>query len=293
MIIKVLVQKKFLIPFGSFLFFLGLILNAPLEKSLNQLISKSIPKRCLSSAPEVNLGFFPLPSVSTNKDFILESKCSSLNTNLKVSNLRLSNRGFSFSPIGIKLNGELSLDDFKPIALSLSVGIDEIKIILNNSTISTLLINKLMGEKIEAEGDLEIDLIAHLLKKRFKELEVSITSKNLKLPAQMISGFNIPAMKLSPLLLSGKKKKGNELEIVSISIGKKDQGINIMGKGSISNLDNINSSNIDLMASMQLGDEVKREFSFINLLLGDPNESGEYNFKVSGKLTAPRVKSLN
>ena len=150
-----------------------------------------------------------------------------------------------------------------------------------------------MGEKIEAEGDLEIDLIAHLLKKRFKELEVSITSKNLKLPAQMISGFNIPAMKLAPLLLSGKKKKGNELEIVSISIGKKDQGINIMGKGSISNLDNINSSNIDLMASMQLGDEVKREFSFINLLLGDPNESGEYNFKVSGKLTAPRVKSLN
>jgi hypothetical protein len=66
-----------------------------------------------------------------------------------------------------------------------------------------------------------------------------------------------------------------------------------MGKGSISNLDNIASSNIDLMASMQLGDEVKREFSFINLLLGDPNEAGEYNFKVSGKLTAPRVKSLN
>ena len=66
-----------------------------------------------------------------------------------------------------------------------------------------------------------------------------------------------------------------------------------MGKGSISNIDKINKSNVDVVASMQLGEEVKREFSFINLLLGDPNENGEYNFNVSGKLTAPRVKSLN
>ena len=94
------------------------------------------------------------------------------------------------------------LEGFKPIEIGLSVGLGVIKSVLDKTNISALLINQLTGEKVETDGELEIDLIAHISKNKLKELEVSITSDSLNLPAQMISGFNIPTIKLAPFLLA-------------------------------------------------------------------------------------------
>ena len=207
-----------------------------------------------------------MPSISSKRNFSLENKCTNLGTSLNVTKFTFSNRGLSFSPVGLKFFGKIFLEGFKPIEIGLSVGLGELKVILDKTNIPALLINQLTGERVETDGELEVDLIAHISKNKLKELEVSITSDSLNLPAQMISGFNIPTIKLSPFLFSGKMNKKNDLEISSVNIGKKNQGLSIMGKGSISNIDKMNKSNVDVVASMQLGEEVKKEFSFINLL---------------------------
>ena len=109
----------------------------------------------------------------------------------------------------------------------------------------------------------------------------------------MISGYNIPNIKASPFQIDTKITKAGVLEVIAVKIGDKKSDLFLMGKGEIKQFNDKRKSSLNLMATLALKKELKTQFSFIDLLLGNSNEMGEYKFQVSGKLASPRVKSLN
>ena len=164
---------------------------------------------------------------------------------------------------------------------------------MDNTVIPGVLIKDTANLPIDIEGDLEVNLITSFSKKGITQLDANIKSKNLNLPSQMVSGFNIPNIKASPFQIDTKITKAGVLEVIAVKIGDKKSDLFLMGKGEIKQFNDKRKSSLNLMATLALKKELKTQFSFIDLLLGNSNEMGEYKFQVSGKLNSPRVKSLN
>lgn len=287
-------SKKLLIPIGLVIFFGSFLSHIPLEGFINKELSKSIPKKCSSDIPTLDISLFPLPKVTANDEFQLSSRCSGMSRSIQISKVDFSSRGISFSPLGLKFKAYIQVNRHKPLELSISFGTSESKIIFNNSKISSGLIKDIIDLPLDIEGDLELNLITLMsYKKGISTLDGTLTSTNLNLPAQMVSGFNIPIIKASPLQIDTKMTPRGDLQLSAIKVGNKENDLYLMGKGDIKSLNNSAKSSIDLMATLALRKDLKTQFSFIDLLLGNSNELGEYKFQVLGKLTSPRVKSLN
>ena len=293
MILSLLSKKKILIPLGIFIFIASFLSHIPLNSYVNSEIKKVIPRKCANDVPEFKISLFPLPSLRAANQFTLSSKCSGFSNNMVLKHVELSNRGFSFSPVGLKFNTEIIFDKFNPLEVSLSIGAGTYKLIMDRTIIDSSLISEFVRLPLDIEGELQVNLIASLAKNAITELEAEIGSTNLNLPSQMISGFNIPNIIASPLKIIAKISNPKDLEINAIQIGDKKSDLYLIGKGDIKNFSDSRSASLNIMSTLALKKELKTQFSFINLLLGNPNDLGEYKFQVSGKLSSPRVKSLN
>ena len=287
-------SKKFLIPVGTVIFFTAFLSNIPLEKFINEQIKKNVPRKCVKDLPKIKVSFFPIPRLAVKEKFNLSSSCSGMSKKLEFNELSLSSRGVSFSPLGLKFSSTIQVKRHKPIETSVSLGTSDMKLLFDKSIITSDLIKDFARIPMEIEGDIEVSLISLIsYKKGIKKLDANIASSNLSLPPQMVSGFNIPNIKASPMEIDTQLSKSGNLEINAIKIGTKENDLYLMGKGDIKSFNQPNKSSINLMATLALKKELKTQFSFIDLLLGNANDMGEYKFQVSGKLLSPRVKSLN
>jgi len=291
--LKILTTKKILIPVGSIVFFLSFLSNIPLNSLINQQISKNIPRKCSSINPTIIFSLFPIPSVYTEKPINVSPNCSGLSKTVKIEKVRLSNRGLSFNPIGLKFNVDFELKTHRPIEFSLALGVDSIKLIMNQVKLSSEILSEFIDLPLDINGGLDINLITSISKKGIKELEANILSTNLSLPPQMISGFNIPQINASPFQVDASITNSKTLKINAVEIGKKESDLYLIGKGEVNDFNNSSKSSVNVMSTLALKKELKTQFSFINLLLGNPNDQGEYKFQVSGRLNSPKVKTLN
>ena len=86
------------------------------------------------------------------------------------------------------------------------------KLILNKSIISSELTKGFVSIPMDIEGEIELNLITLISFKRgIKKLDANVVSSNLLLPPQMVSGFNIPSIKASPLQIDTKMSPQMEI----------------------------------------------------------------------------------
>ena len=276
-----------------FIFFpLGFILNAPVENTLNDLINKNTPKSCKSSTPIFSLSYFPIPHIKA-KNFNVSSSCSTLKDDILIKKIELVSRGLSFSPIGLKFKVNIQFKDNKKTDFFVSLNSSSQKILFDQTIIPVSILNSIQKNPLRLNGTLKVDMITRLTNGKLQDLNFNITSNNLILPEQNISGFTIPKLKLTPLILKGDLKEKNTFNLQSIEVGKGKDSFKFKGKGNINNFSKINRGTLKFLGKLSLLGEIKNQFSFLELVMGPPNKDGNFEFEINGPLQSLKFKSLN
>ena len=289
---KIQSNYKILILIFLIFFPIGFILNAPIENTLNSLINTNAPKACKSSIPKLSLSYLPVPHLKAEK-FNLYRQCSSLKNDTYIKKIEVITRGLSFSPFGLKFKINIELNNKESITLFTSLNHNSQKILLDQTEIPSSIINSIAKNPISLRGSVTIDMIARFTKAKIEELKFNISSKALTFPEQNISGFTVPDLKLTPLILEGKLKSKDTFSLDTVEVGNNKSSLQFKGKGSINNFSNMRRGTLTFLGKLSLLGEIKKQFSFLELVMGPPNNDGSHEFEVNGPLQSLKFKPIN
>ena len=286
-------EQKF--PKGLFLggiigvFFVSLLFNLPIEKSIKTLVANQIYsiKRCPMDFRDLKLHLF-LPRIEI-QDFAIQGQCFGKNlSGLELKSINLYLLGPSFSPLGGKVKVEIDQPNLT-VNTYLNIGMKEQKIKIEDSKITGELLTKLMEEKFTLLGNLSADGLIGMKKQKVSTASIKLTGTDMMVPKQVISNFEIPHLKLGPLIFTGKlagKGKVKNFDLMQLTLGdkKSDLEVDLAGKVTVNPL-NLALSPADLKGKLNIGKKVREAIPILNIYMGSAKQKdGYYNFSLKGKL---------
>ena len=261
--------------------------------------------------------YFPLLDIATdkiNKVLILNTECpiqiqelgvelflpKLVVTNLKIPAICLGDsrdtilaqsllyfRGPSFSPLGLSFKLQTNLGD-SPFAVLLGLGFNKIKIKIDEQKIDFEKL-PIINSKFKLNGVIELNAIIESDFAHISSLKLNILSNDFIIPAQNISGLNLPTMDLHPLILKLNSKSAKLWQLENLSLGSSDSSIRMQSSGSIQvNPASVIDSNLDLLAELSISDDFMNQFSIFKILLsGYTKKDKFYQMKIKGPLISP------
>lgn len=282
--------KLKLILFTTLAFVVTLFLMLPLEDNINQILQTRLKKNraCPIDYKKADISFF-LPSVSLIKPSI-SGRC-------------FGKRDGSSIPLE-KMTVKITIPSFWPPGIKAHVLIKEKTSTVNIYPKLTLLGHdirltktKLSGEFISSftkfpnllTGQLNVDAHFKIEGTKVVDGQFKATSKNLRIPAQTLMGFNLIDLYLKRLQLAG-TMKGNTVNLQALKIGQSDSPLQSEFKGKINLVTkNMNFSKLDLDGKVRLGDDLLENLSLLKILLqGKKKVKGFYPLKVTGTFASPK-----
>ena len=282
--------KKRFIGFGLLLFFLGIILNYPLKKTVNGILAKSLkpPKKCPYSYKDASFEFF-MPKVIF-KDLHLPGSCfNSPKSSLDFENAKVFFRGLSLSPLGLSTKVETNFRG-QDLEVYAAVAPKRQKIKIPKTTASTSLLNPFLQNALTLEGNLTVEGLAELEKNKLQEGNLLINSTDLRVPAQNIKGFDMEALDLKDLILKATVGKNGQLKVRELKVGndKAPLHLNLNGRVNLI-LSNPNFSQLSLDGTLKVSPKLIKKMPLLNAVLGSLKKQGDsYLVKISGTLGSPR-----
>lgn len=223
---------------------------------------------------------------------------------LTLKKITLSLNGISFSPFGPTFSVDTKLLG-NPIAIKeLALGLGGIALIIQNessngvfekpnekislSSLETLIPN------VALTGDIYIsDLILNYgYDGSIENFAANITSNNLVIPSQNVSGLALPNLALNQLLIQAKLVEGSEgkkpkISLSNIVLGTDEAPLYANFKGELAlNLRRVKNSMIDAKGQVKFSADFLEEFSILNLVLSKFNKEDDYyQIPLKGKLS--------
>ncbi len=278
--------KPRLIITGIILLIFGFLFNFSLEEKLNKWLQVSLGanEACPIVFDKAELSYF-LPQVNIKKPIILGACFGQMNNKLPLNEFKISFAGPSFSPPGIKLH------------VTISEGKTRINLYPSLSPFSQYLDikeskfdSKIFGAMTETnkspvEGLLNIEGWLKFSSGTIEDGSLTINSRDFRLPAQNIKGFEMAQIELNRLILNAHFTNKTTMQIDKIEIGQVNMPIELKLKGNLLiNPQSFISSQLQLSGTLHLTNYILTNFSFIKLFLPEANSSGTYQMKIMGPL---------
>lgn len=282
----------------SFIFIsLAFMLNFPLEEKVQGAITKALKsnRSCQVSYTKMNFSLFLFPSFNF-KDLSLPGRCFGQRGGAPIvfSTADIDVKRPTILPPGILTEVKIK-DKDSSLTLLASTGITSAAIRIDKSEVQGDLIAKIGNLPIKLKGSLDIDAQFDTDYKIPTDGNFHLTSKNLTLPPQSIRGFNIKNLSLAPLVLKGNLKEGI-VRILRFQIGNPTSKIEAIFTNGVITLNSKNPSlhKADLEGKIRLSEEFLKEFSIINMFLGNAkkDEKGFYTIELKGLLRQLKPKLL-
>lgn len=281
------------------LFFIGILSRFSLKETTATLIANAINsnRSCSLSYEKIEVSFF-LPSVILRNANINGICMGNLVQSLALGDVKLFLHGPSFSPLGLKFKTEIQTKKSE-INLYIAAGLSSQAIRIEDSTIDSELIKKFINGKFNFNGSLLIDAVVKFSDQKFNSGNFFVKSKNLTIPSQKISGFDLPSLPIQNLVFKGNLNFKNptltQLDILTLEAGSNDSPI--LGKldGTIKlNSKYTPGSEIALTGKLKFSQTFLDSFSIMSLFLGgkSTDKEGYYNLNILGTLAAPKPKFL-
>lgn len=280
--------SKSYIFLGALSLILGIILNIPLKEKIADFITAKLAsmESCPIFYERLEVGSF-IQKINLDGP-IISGSCLGRQSNLRFDKIEANLSLPSLFPPGIRTH--LTIHDGKSVInLYPVVSYPEISLEITDTDIQGPLLEKILGGWLKLTGNFNIQSDFKLEKNDLMEGAISLLSKNLAIPRQNISGFNIPTLLLRTFAIKGNITKINTFNFSSITIGDKDSMIFTQLKGQLQ-LDRrvLNQSLLDLTGKIRISKEFISMFPILNLLLSgkNPGPEGLYNIKIQGPLAS-------
>jgi hypothetical protein len=275
-----------LIASGLVILLFGFLFNFSLEEKINKwlLATLSSNEACPIIFEKAELSYF-LPTITIVKPIILGSCFGQINNRLPLQDFKIAISGPSFYPPGINLHviiheGRTKLNLYPTLSpFSQYVEIDD-------SILDAQIFGAMTDtNKSPINGTLLLKGSLKFSGNTVEDGALSITSNNLRLPAQNIKGFDMTEIVLNRLSIQTHFINKSTMQIDEIAIGKPGMPIDLKLKGSIQFDPNVlMASQLKLAGTLHLSNFILTNFSFIKLFLPESNTSGTYQMNLSGPL---------
>ncbi len=265
---------------------LGFVFNIPLKEKVTDIITSKLSssEQCPIFYERIEVGSF-LQNVNLTGP-IISGTCLGRQNSIRFDSILANFSIPSLSPPGVKIH-LLIRDNKSEINLFPVISYPKTSLEINETNIKGELIQKLIGGSLQISGDFKIESNLEMEKGDLLDGGISILSKNLIIPRQTISGFNIPPLLLRNFEVKGDIEQKNNVEISSIIIGDSNSMIFTQLKGKLTlNSTTFSQSNLDLTGKIKFSKEFINSFPILNLLLSGktPGQDGLYNIKLQGPI---------
>ncbi len=271
------------------LLFLGFFINFPLKEVITTRITNALAvnRACPMSFRDLEFEWF-LPKVKI-KSLSLPSMCfSGAGRDIELKNLSTNFLGPSFSPFGLKLSHQFTLEGTKLTAYHALTPSGHV-FRLNPTKISLTQLGDLLGQKVIAgtllvDGYFDVDT-------RFtpKDVKFSASSSDLLVKSTNLQGLTLPRLDIGLLSLKVTMNARQKVVIDELFLGNDESPIKGNFSGSVDlNKVNPQASNYDLRGTLSFSEGFKTspEFGLINMFLGLDKQKtyeGSYKLNVQGQ----------
>ena len=276
--------------------FLGFFLNFPLKEVITARITQALAQNraCPLSFQDLEFEWF-LPKVKI-KTLSMPSLCfgGALPNGkaVELRNLSVNILGPSFSPLGLKLSHNFTLEGTRfqvyhaltPSGHVFKMNPTKLKL----EELSGILGNKALSGTINFSGYFDVD-------SRFapKDVKFSLGSDDLKVKSINLGGFTLPTLNIGLLSLKVSMNSRQKVLIDELYLGNDSSAIkgNFSGTVDLNKL-NPRASQYDLKGTLGFSDAFRAtgEFGFVNLFLKLDQQKtyeGSYKVNISGSPAAP------
>ena len=163
---------------------------------------------------------------------------------------------------------------------------------IDKSSISHETLRTILGRKsVKFSGDFEIQALLKTHEGNLTSGDVLITSTNLNLPPQNVSGLvDLPSMPIGQFQFKTSVNAKNLLELKELRIGDANSPIIAGLDGKIKlNPHNPRNSTLDMTGQVKFSQTIMENFGILNAMLSGKKQSdkGFYKFKVGGRMSSP------
>lgn len=284
--------KLRLILVGIVLLFFGFLFNFSIEDRINKLLLSTLSSNeaCPIIFEKSELSYF-LPKINIKKPIVLGSCFGQPNNRLSLQSFTIALHSPSFYPPGLKLHVSikegLTNINLYPVLSPFTQYIDIENTKIDNKIFAAMTAtNKSMISGItNLEATLKINSGA------IEDGKITISSNDFHLPAQNISGFEIPLLELQHLAINAHFTNKSTLQIDRIEVGKENSPLELSLRGNLLvNSTQFINSELQLSGKMRLNKFFLTNFAF---LLPPNNTTGSYEIKINGplgNLGTPQIK---
>lgn len=275
-------------------FIIGFLFHFPFRESISKIVTAQINsiRSCPITFEEMDISFL-FPKVTLVNPSVSGRCIKKPGRNLQFDSIAVGISGPSFYPPGIKFNitmikGETKLYAYPSVSFSKTV----VKI-TDDSIIDATSLADLFEGKQYFNGSFSLESIITINSGKISDAKFNLKSNNLEIPAQNISGFNVPSIPLKTFSLLGTYNK-NKLKINSFIFGTPDSPISGEIKGNVK-INKITPafSKLDLTTEIKFSENFLDSFAIIKMLLsGNPPRGGFYHFKLTGTFANPTPKPI-
>lgn len=278
--------KPRLIATGIIILLFGFLFNFSLEDKINKwlLATLSANEACPIIFEKAELSYF-LPKINIKKPVILGSCFGQMNNKLPLHEFKIAFSRPSFYPPGIKLHVSITEGRTKlnlyPTLSPFSQFVD-----IEDSKIDSVIFAAFTSDnKSPVAGILNIEGFLKYAGGIMEDGNLTIVSRDFKIPAQNIKGFEMTQLNLNRLSLKAHFTNKTTMQIDQIEIGQPSAPVDLKLKGNllISPSGFINSQ-LQLAGTLHLSNSMLTNFSFLKLFLPSDNTSGTYQMKLMGPL---------
>lgn len=280
--------KLKIILFTSLAFCVALFLMLPLEENIDMLLTRTLKsnRSCSVDYKKTKLSFM-LPGITLIKPKI-SGRCVGPGKTVPLDKISINVTVPSFWPPGVKAHVQVkqqkSVVNIYPKFTFLGHDIR-----VANTKLTGAFISSFTKFPELISGLIDIDAHFKIEGNKIKSGQFKANSKNLRVPAQNLMGFNLIDLNLKRLQIAG-TMKANKINLQAIKIGRENSPLQAEFKGFIGPLkSNINFSKLDLDGKVRLGDDLLDNLSLLKILLQGKKKVGEfYPLKLMGTLAAPK-----
>jgi type II secretion system protein N len=284
---KIKILFQILIAFA--LFVLAFLNFYPIGDKIKSIIKISLNGQgCNPNFEEIHMEWLLPKIVVTNLE--IPANClDRAGESLKFPYLTINYNVINFAPIGLPFRIDTSFGG-QPMSLYFVLGINSQMIRLKDQSLDLVRLQPILGPDFKLAGNVTMDLNMSMTKDMINNMNFKAQSKNLHIPAQDLSGYPIPSLKLNEFYLEASAEAYPQIKIDKLILGDTEAPIRANLKGKIDLVDgNTAMSPLDLNGEIAITAETSQKLAVLNFLLQSfSQKDGFYQVRLGGTLGSPK-----
>lgn len=270
---------------------ISFLLNFPIQNKIEGLLRGSLLSnpQCPINYKESKLEFFFKPTLIL-KNISIPGRCLSAERSdqIELPQLKISFVNFSISPFGIITSLTTGIQQSR-IQTEQILGASEQIIKTTGTVLDLKSLMPALGQAFRMEGKVETTALVDLAAQKVSNIKFLLKSKDFVIPAQRISGFDLPQMNIKNLVLKGTYHQSGKVTIDQLVLTDQGSPINANFKGTLLlNRDQFSLSNLDLNGELKFDDTFLNNMAILKLFLNQfTQKDGYYQIKLGGTIASP------